>query len=212
LAELTPSLMNQKKIQFAKSIILLPILTSLANFSPMAFLRGEHTVSPVGSFAGLAASVPRVSDTFDKQYQALLADRAAKIDTYFHDRSMPLEGYGMAMVEAAERHDIDWRLLPAIAIRESSGGKQMCGNNPFGWGSCRIKFESLNEAIEILATNLGGDNPNTAHYYAGDTEDKLYRYNGTVIPTYTKEVLGIMDRIGTDDAMIAQDGEGAPAA
>ena len=180
--------MNQKKIQFAKSIIILPLLTSLANFSPIAFLKGEETspfrVIPVA----LETKGVNAADV-------LRMERAAKIDTYFRERSMPLEGHGMNMVRAAEAHDIDWRLLPAIAVRESSGGKHMCGQNPFGWGSCKIKFESMDDAIETLARNLGGDNPNTAHYYSGDTRSKLHRYNGTVIPTYVAEVVDIMERI-----------------
>jgi hypothetical protein len=43
--------------------------------------------------------------------------------------------------------------------------------------------------------NLGGDNPNTADYYSGSTERKLYHYNGTVAPAYPSEVLAKMDAI-----------------
>lgn len=132
----------------------------------------------------------------DKAKEALRDERAGKINAYFKARSMPLAGYGAKMVASAEEHDIDWRLLPAIAIRESSGGKQACGYNPFGWGSCKISFKSYNDAIETLARNLGGKNPNTAAYYSGTTERKLHHYNGTVVPTYTQEVLDIMENIG----------------
>ena len=31
------------------------------------------------------------------------------------------------------------------------------------------------------------------------TEEKLYYYNGTVVPTYPKEVLAIMDRLDKVD-------------
>jgi len=126
----------------------------------------------------------------------ILSERAEKIDAYFKARSMPLSGFGKKMVTEAKEHDIDWRLLPAIAVRESSGGKQACGFNPFGWASCRVTFKSFNESIEVLARNLGGDNPNTSSYYSGSTERKLHHYNGTVVPTYTSEVLAIMDSIG----------------
>lgn len=125
------------------------------------------------------------------------AERAAKIDAYYNDRSMPLEGHGMKMVLEAEKYGIDWRLIPAIAVRESSGGKNACYNNPFGWGSCKIKFKSYEESIEALARNLGGANQKTASYYAGkSTLEKLYYYNGTVVPSYPKEVVKIMDKIG----------------
>lgn len=129
------------------------------------------------------------------------AERAAKIDAYYADRSMPLEGTGMKMVLEAEKYGIDWRLLPAIAVRESSGGKHDCYNNPFGWGSCKIKFSNYDKAIESLAKNLGGANASTARYYAGkSTLEKLYYYNGTVVPSYPKEVVNIMDAIGDYEA------------
>jgi hypothetical protein len=125
--------------------------------------------------------------------------KADAIDAYFHDRSMPLEGTGMTFVLVAEKYGLDWSLLPAIAVRESSGGKAACGHNPFGWGSCKLhNFVSYEQAIEALGKNLGGANEKTARYYAGkSTEDKLHYYNGTVVPTYPDEVMAIMQKIET---------------
>lgn len=123
--------------------------------------------------------------------------RAEAIDSYFRDRSMPLEGTGMAFVLVAEKYGLDWRLLPAIGVRESSGGKAACGYNPFGWGSCKLhNFGSYEQAIEALGKNLGGANQKTARYYAGkSTKEKLYYYNGTVVPSYPDEVMAIMNKI-----------------
>ena len=122
------------------------------------------------------------------------ARRAEKIDSYFRNRNMPLEGYGLKLVREAQKYELDWRLMPAIAVRESSGGKNACGNNPFGWGSCRIGFKSIDEAIETIARNISGNNPNTKKYYStGDLYKKLERYNGRAVITYPEEVLAIMD-------------------
>ena len=118
------------------------------------------------------------------------------IDNYYKSRNMPLEGYGKKMVEVADANGLDWRLLPAISIRETSGGKNLCKNpkagfNPFGWGSCKIGFESFDKAIEVVGYKLA-----TMSVYKGKTtERKLYYYNGTVVPTYPKEVLAIMESI-----------------
>ena len=118
-----------------------------------------------------------------------------RIDRYFAERNMPLAGYGTKFVEAADKCDMDWRLLPAIAVRESSGGKQACGNNPFGWASCRLDFESIEQAIEIVGANLCGLNPRTESYYKNKTTyERLWNYNGVVNPKYPDEVLGIMDQ------------------
>ena len=113
---------------------------------------------------------------------------------------MPLFGTGMTFVLVAEKYGLDWRLLPAIAIRESSGGTAACGHNPFGWGSCKLhNFGSYEQAIEALGKNLGGANPRTSSYYAGKTTmEKLYHYNGTVLETYPDEVAKIMKMIETD--------------
>ncbi len=120
-------------------------------------------------------------------------DRAERIDAYFKKYNMPLEGYGASFVSVADGCGLDWRLLPAIAIRESSGGKRMQFNNPFGWGGARIPFEDIDHAISEVGRNLCGDNPKTARYYSTPSiQKKLYYYNGTVIPSYPKEVMWIM--------------------
>ncbi len=130
----------------------------------------------------------------------LRKQKASILDTYFKERSMPLYGTGMSFVLVAEKYGLDYRLLPAIAIRESSGGKEACGHNPFGWGSCKLNnFKTYEESIEALGKNLGGANLKTSRYYAGKSvSDKLYYYNGTVVPTYPDEVLTIMSNIETD--------------
>jgi hypothetical protein len=118
-----------------------------------------------------------------------------RIDRYFAERNMPLAGYGAQFADVADRYGLDWRLLPAISIRESSGGKQMCGHNPFGWASCRTNFESVGEAIGYVGLNLAGENPRTAPYYKNKTtREKLWSYNGTVNPKYPDEVLAIMEK------------------
>jgi hypothetical protein len=125
-------------------------------------------------------------------------ERADKIDAYYGKHKLPLTGYGMKMVLASEKYGIDWNLIPAIAMRETTGGKFACYNNPFGWGSCKIKYNSFDESIEALAKNLGGANTRTASYYGGKTTaEKLYYYNGTVVPSYPKEVMKIMTKINS---------------
>ncbi len=136
--------------------------------------------------------------------------RAAKIDAFFLDRdNSPLAGYGLAMVMAADKYNIDWRLLPAIATIESNGGHMMCKNpkgknNPFGWGSCKIPFDTMEDAIDTVAKNLGGHNPNTARYYANkNLTDLLDAYNPPSIrPDYKKIVTWAMNKIASTDAEI----------
>ncbi len=123
-------------------------------------------------------------------------EKAQRLDAYFSKRDMPLEGYGIEFVRSANKYNVDWRLVAAIGVRESSGGKHMMNNNPFGWGSAKIEFDDFSEAIDVVSSNLGGFNPNTSRYYKGtDTKKKLWYYNGTVMRTYPAEVMSIMEMV-----------------
>ena len=130
--------------------------------------------------------------------------QAKAIDAYFAEHDMPLEGTGAKMVEEAQKNNLDWRLLPAIAVRESSGGKNACKNNPFGWGSCKISFNSTNEAIETVAMNLGGNNPKTAKHYDNKTTTQILRaYNPpSIVKRYAEQVISIMNTIGDPDMSV----------
>ena len=134
----------------------------------------------------------------------VLKIQADAIDTYFAAHDMPLEGEGMKMAIEADKNDIDWRLLPAIAVRESTGGKEDCikvSNNAFGWGSCKISFSSTDKAIETVAMNLGGNNPKTARHYDNKTTTQILRaYNPpSIVPRYAQQVISIMNDIGPMD-------------
>ncbi len=135
--------------------------------------------------------------------------KAEAIDAYFLAHDMPLAGTGMKMVIESENQNIDWRLLPAIAVRESTGGKNSCNrvkNNPFGWGSCKIGFKTMEEAIETVAKNLGGNNPNTEHHYSGKTTKEILRkYNPpSIVPRYAEQVIAIMNVIGEEETVTSK--------
>lgn len=123
------------------------------------------------------------------------SERGAKIDAYFAAKGMPLEGRGDLFVAKADEYGVEWTLLAAISVIESTGGKHMCTNNPFGWGSCRIKFATMEEAIDTVSRNLGGHNPRTRGAYAGGSADDLWSYNGTVDPSYPGRVEAVMRAI-----------------
>ncbi len=147
-----------------------------------------------------------LNDAIARELEAkeVRAEKAELIDAYFREHNMPLEGFGMKMVQEAEKNELDWRLVAAIAMRESTGGKFACKKvsfNAFGWGSCKINFESHDKAIETVARNLGGNNPRTAHYYDNKTTIQILRaYNPpSIVPKYAEQVISIMDAIGPTD-------------
>ena len=144
------------------------------------------------------------AEDLEARFDSARQVKAKAIDDYFKLHDMPLSGMGKKMVEESEKNDLDWRLLPAVAVRESTGGKYDCvkvKNNPFGWGSCKINFNSIEEAIETVAMNLGGNNPNTEKHYADKTTDQILKaYNPpSVVPNYVRQVKSIMKAIGEED-------------
>lgn len=171
-------------------------VTQLLAFVPFMAIPNMTATSHIGSLEAR----PVTKEV--RSIETIRKERAEAIDTFFKERKMPLRGTGMTFVLVAEKYGLDWRLLPAIGIRESSGGKEACGYNAFGWGSCKLgyNYASYEEAIEVLGKNLGGANKTTSKYYAGKTtEEKLYHYNGSVEPPYTGEVLAIMDMISEEE-------------
>ena len=204
-----PIMKKTKLIRFVESFVILPLVTLSGPISnipqatsnmvtaPLIISSQKLNIDTKGAFkiAFNQAPDPKV---LEKEV------KAKAIDSYFKERNMPLTGTGMKMVEEAEKHDLDWRLLPAIAIRESTGGKNECirvPNNAFGWGSCKIGFKTVEESIETVAKNLGGNNPNTARHYDNKTTKQILRaYNPpSVIPRYAEQVISIMDAIGEID-------------
>jgi len=155
----------------------------------------------------LAEAPDDVANTVLEQAQALdnaptkeQLEQAEKIDRYYGRYNLPLKGHGLAMVLAAEEYGIDWRLVAAIGMIESTGGKFACKRahySAFGWGSCKINFSSYEESINVISKNLGGANPVTAQHYAGkDTRGILEAYNPpSVVPNYAKKVMNQMDII-----------------
>jgi hypothetical protein len=193
--------MSSIKHSITRSFIIVPLMATTLSMS--AFTTSiNSTVAPTISAQGQTSTSAITEPASVKTDNDLLVEReeteAAQIDAYFKKNGMPLAGYGMKMVTEAEKHNLDWRLIPAIAIRESSGGLHQCvAYNPFGFGSCSFGFKSYNDAIEKVSTNLGGDDSRTASAYKGKTtKGILNAYNPpSVVASYANEVLSIMNTI-----------------
>jgi hypothetical protein len=93
---------------------------------------------------------------------------------------------------AADAYSIDYRLLPALSVRESTCGQHARLNNRWGWDSARTGFESLAKGVRYIARQLA-----SAPSYRGKTlEQKLRAYNPN--PAYPAEVLKLMREIEPD--------------
>ncbi|MDD3662837.1 MAG: hypothetical protein PHT84_03155 [Candidatus Pacebacteria bacterium] len=184
---------KQKIIRYLQSIIAIPMLAVAMPLSGVSSIL-DQTIIPL--------SVTEENSAITTQEEVNRKQKADLIDSFFKKNNAPLEGYGMKFVLEAEKNNLDWRLLPSIAMRETTGGKFSCKNpkapnNNFGWGSCKIGFESVDQSIEFISMTLSGNNPNSKYYKTGmTTEQILKKYNPDhIIPGYSKQVMKIMEMI-----------------
>jgi hypothetical protein len=190
-------------IRFVNSLVFLPVMAMSMTFGGIHNIESSSNVlvKKVNIETNGTLALNQAVDSEVELNVQIQEAQAKAIDAYFKEHDMPLLGMGMKMVLEAEKNDLDWRLLPAIAVRESTGGKFDCvkvKNNAFGWGSCKISFNSNEKAIETVARNLGGNNPNTSHHYDNKTVKQILNaYNPpSVVPKYAEQVISIMNAIG----------------
>ncbi len=185
-------------IRSLQSFIVLPFLA-------MNLMAGSTGVDLKLPTAGvLSSDEKRILSSEEALNQKRLLDEAEKIDAYFDAHNLPAAGLGMKMAIEADKNGIDYRLLPAIYMLESTAGKNPCPNDPdngFGWNSCYTNFKSVDEAIEVVAENISGNNPKTEHYYKGKDVNGVLRAYNSVNPKYNGNIKSVMKAI--DDADIS---------
>lgn len=80
--------------------------------------------------------------------------RKEALTRFFDKHQSKLTRYVDEFLAAADRHQLDWRLLPGLAMIESSGGKYYQHGNIFGWDSGRTHFSSIEACIQHVARRL----------------------------------------------------------
>jgi len=79
--------------------------------------------------------------------------KVAKVQKYLSGRGAPLANYAEEFVKAAEHYDIDYRLVAAISIIESGGGKHnFKPYNAWGWG--KSGFDSWEDGVWEVSKGL----------------------------------------------------------
>lgn len=85
--------------------------------------------------------------------------RIDALNDFFADYNSPLEGYADLIISEADTHNIDYRLLPAIAMQESTLCKKIIKNSFNCWGfgiyGAKVtKFDSFDHAIKIITKTI----------------------------------------------------------
>lgn len=131
-------------------------------------------------------------------------DRAEILRSFLEKYNSPLVENAETFIEAADRYNIDFRILPAISCMESTCGKALIPDsyNPFGWGvygnGSYIAFNDYDEAIHVVAEGL-----NTIYFSKGlNTLEKIAPVYTP--PNHKKWLLGVnyfidqMDEVALD--------------
>ncbi len=195
--------MNKNITNKLHSFILLPLL--LGNIASPDVLSKEVAPEKEVQNESLGLNFKIFSNSLKEKTDFVVIDnRAAKIDAYFAQWDLPLAGHGKGMIEAADKYGIDWRLLPALAMLETTGGKNLCGNgtnlNAFGFGSCKIHFSTFEASFEAVAKTVSGNGEKTSHLYKGKSVPEILEvYNPPevvgIMPNYHKKALKVMEEI-----------------
>lgn len=129
--------------------------------------------------------------------QALEHDsRPAQMHVVLAKYNSPMVGLEDTLITTAEKYNLDWTLLAAIAGTESSFAKRMPAHciNPYGWGiygDNKLCFASLEEAIEGVAAGLAGK------YNTTSIESIAHTYNTVSTAGWISHTEFFMNKIKT---------------
>ena len=121
--------------------------------------------------------------------------RLESLKKFFQAGDCPAEDLSAEFLRAADRHNLDWRLLPSISLVESGGGREARNNNIFGWDGGKAEFPSVRAGIHGVASRLA----NSTIYRDKDTDEILRLYNPN--ENYPGVVKSVMRRISPSEKL-----------
>ena len=159
-------------------------MTVVIRVKPLLLVRSAATIA--ASTAIVLSAIPAADAPGMTQVPD---ERAARLGVFFQRYHCPAPHHIRDYLRAADGYGLDYRLLPAISVRETGCGITAKENNRWGYHPGRQTFTSIEVGIDYVARQLA-ENP----LYKGKTvRDKLYTYNPR--PAYPREVESIMRTI-----------------
>jgi hypothetical protein len=115
--------------------------------------------------------------------------RITRLERFFEHYNCPMPYHISEYLRAADANRLDYRLLPAISVRETTCGAAEHINNHWGFHSGHQAFATVEEGIDFVEHRLA-----RGYYYRGkNVRDKLSTYNRH--RAYPREVQRIMRQI-----------------
>jgi len=115
--------------------------------------------------------------------------RIGRLERFFRRYNCPAPHYVSEYLRAADRFGLDYRLLPALSVRETQCGRTEVRHNRWGYHSGRQGFASIEAGIEFVARVLS----QSRLYRDKPLHKKLFIYNPR--PAYPGEVDALMHQI-----------------
>ena len=155
-----------------------------ARRAPWLFCAGLFATSTL-----YANTVEDLSMHQDKRYE--------RLESFFQSFGCPSPHYVNEYLGAADQYAIDYRLLPAISVLESTCGIYQRKNNRWGWASARRGFSSFRSGLQYIARQLS-----EGRYYKNKSlPEKVHMYNPD--PQYARMVDKLMRKID-EGSVVAQ--------
>jgi hypothetical protein len=155
---------NQPKFKYKKALFLFSYLSAIPFFIVILMLfslsvkyEGNGYVSRQQHKPQFQA-VPGASAVSTIQVESE-DGREEALNEFFAEYNSPLEGHARTIIEEADAHNIDYRLLPAIAMQESTLCKKVISgsNNCWGfgiYGGKVTRFTDYDHAIRTITATL----------------------------------------------------------
>ena len=148
--------------------------------------------------SALALAVSAHANTIADGPFTLHDERHDRLEAFFQSFGCPAPHHVKEYVGAADAYLIDYRLLPAISVLESTCGIYQRLNNRWGWDSARRGFSSFRAGLEYIARQLA-----EGRYYRNKTlEEKVHMYNPN--PQYARQITKLMSKIEDRSAVLVQ--------
>ncbi len=119
----------------------------------------SHTTLAYGKNVTFAA-LPSAQNVLSAAITEDSAKRAEKVREFFVRYKSPLADYSVDVVNAADDYGLDYRLLPAISMKESGACRVIPDNSHNCWGfgiygTTVTRFKDYNEGIYTVSKALG---------------------------------------------------------
>lgn len=151
-------ILKEYKLHLVWLWLLASIFALFASSISLIYLSKLKVVTPSSQNFRLYSAIP--NSTIEASDEIVRKDaRSLIIENFFKQYKSPLAQYADTFIKVSDEQNLDYRLLPAISMQESNGGKRVIKDsfNPFGYGiygSKVTKFDSWEQAIITVGKGL----------------------------------------------------------